>query len=398
MYRVEAEDDAGGKNVSSVESPPASVERLFGDEVPFPDPDESGVEVYALSTNDFFANVTGGAHRGGGVIGNALLSVTLDTGVVGMWNSGKIVAEGIGIYGRQPSSVVGDYEYSSSIDGPDTVELYEFFYEHVLLNDRLSILAGIHDYTIDFAVTEYGWDFINSSFWTPATMTQYFFSFYPTTGLGTRAKLQVSDDIYMMAGVYDGNATDQDQVRKVAWGLNSTDGALSLGEVGVAQSREEERPYKVAMGGWYNSGRFASADGGFMHSNWGSYLVGQMLLWSEDANFKRGLGGFFQIGQAAPKKNFNTWYFGGGLRYQGPFTSRDNDVVGVGLTYARIGEVFREANPGTDLYEGVIEVMYRASVTDYVALTPSVQYISNPGASSDLNDAVVLYLRTEVVL
>ena len=396
--QIEAQELPGSLPESRLEAPPVSVERLFGEEVPFPDPESSGVEVYAIAINDFYSNVTGGKNRGGGVMGNAFLSVSIDTDKLGLWNSGKLIVEGIGIYGRRPSEVVGDYQYSSSIDGPDAIELYELFYEQALFNGRLSLLAGIHDYSLEFAVTEYGWDFINSSFWTPATMTQFFFSFYPTTGLGSRAKLNLSEDAYIMAGVYDGNPTDQEQTRSMDWGLSSSDGAHTLGEVGIAHSRDQERPYKLALGGWYNSGEFPSANGDTMHSNFGSYVVGQMLVWSEDTSYTRGLGVFCQLGQADPKKNFNTAYFGGGLRYKAPFTSRGEDVVGIGLNYARTGDVFRETNPGTDSFEGVTEVMYRAQVTPYLALTPSVQYIANPGAYSDLSDSVILYVRSEVLM
>ncbi len=377
---------------------PASIQRLFGKAVPFPDPDNSGFELYALSLHDAYANTTGGAQRGGGVISYIDLSLTIDTEKANWWNGGKVVLEGIGVYGRQPSKLVGDYQYSSSIDAPQTMEPYQLYYEHTFLDGTLSWLAGVHDYSLDFAVADYGWDFIHSAFWTPSTLTQIWWSFYPCTGLGTRAKLQMSDSLYLLAGAYDGNPTDQSNIRKIDWGLSKKDGAHTLVELGLAQSNEGQRPYKLALGGWYNSGEFDSADGGTMRANSGTYLVGQTLLVREDDTYERGLGGFFQVGQADNTRNFNSWYFGAGLRYKGVFNSRPDDVLGLAWGRAQIGSTYRDANPGTDSFEGNAELTYRALVKPWLTLQPAVQLISNPGANSSYDDSVLLYLRTEILL
>ena len=376
---------------------PPSLQRLFGETIPFPEPETSGFELYALAMQDVYANTTGGAHKGGGIIGNLFLSLTVDTEKAGWWHGGKFVLEGIGIYGRQPANVIGDYQYTSSIDAPDGVELYELFYEHTFFDDRLSILAGVHDYTLEFAVAEYGWDFIHSSFWNPSTMTQFWGSFYPTTGLGSRAKLKLSDTGYLMAGVYDGNPTNQDNTREIVWGLSKKDGAQTLLELGVSQSEEGQRPYKLALGGWYNSGEFQSADGGIMHANSGTYLVGQALLVSEDETFERGLGGFMQVGQADNTRNFNTWYIGAGLRYKGLLSARPDDILGIAWGRAEIGTTYRNANPGTDSFEGDVELTYRSVIRPWLTIQPAVQLITNPGASPNYDDAVVLYLRSEVL-
>jgi porin len=377
---------------------PPSLQRLFGETVPFPNTDETGFELYALAMQDVYANTTGGASRGGGIIGNLYLSVTVHTEKAGLWTGGKFVAEGIGVYGRMASKVVGDYQFSSSIDAPDTIEPYQLYYDHSFFGERLSIAAGIHDFSLDFAVLDYGREFIHSAFWTPSTMTQTWWSFYPATGLGSRAKIKLSDSSYVIAGVYDGNPTNQENYREIDWGLSKKDGAHSLFEVGVSESKEGHCPYKLAVGGWYNSGEFESADGGLMHANSGTYMIGQTLLVSEDETYERGLGGFFQVGQADNTRNFNSWYFGAGLRYKGVFNSRPNDVLGIAWGRAQIGSTYRNTYPDTDSFEGNAEFTYRAEIQPWLIVQPSLQLITNPGAFPEYDDAVILYLRSEVLL
>jgi porin len=379
--------------------PPDSIKRLFGDTIPYPDPESSGVTLYTLLMHDAFVNTTGGNDRGGGAIGNFYLSLDLNTEKLKLWESGNLHLEGVGIYGRSPAKVVGDYQYTSNIDSPDTIEPYQLYYEHTFFDERLSWLFGVHDYSLEFAVVDYGWDFVHSSFWTPATMTQLWWSFYPTTGLGSRAKLQISESAYLMAGVYDGRPSSQDNNRRIDWGLSKTDGAHTLVELAIDESSEGVRPYKVALGGWYSSGEFEGADGSTMRANSGSYLIGQTMLYGEDGDFERGLGGFMQISQAAITRNFNTWYFGGGLRYKGLLSTRPEDVLGIAWARAEIGSRYRENDPGAaDSYESNVEVTYRAGVLPWLVLQPAVQIVRNPGADPGLDDAVVLYLRSEVLL
>jgi porin len=266
------------------------------------------------------------------------------------------------------------------------------------MDGRLSWLAGIHDYSLDFAMLDYGWEFIHSGFWTPSTMTQIWWSFYPCTGLGSRARLKLSESSYLMAGVYDGNPTSQENYREIDWGLSKRDGAHTLVELGLSEAEEGKRPYKLAVGGWYNSGEFDSADGEVMRANSGTYLVGQALFYTEDESYERGLGGFFQVGQADNTRNFNTGYFGVGLRYKGLLSSRPEDIFGVGVARAQIGSTYRDNNPGTDSFEGNGEITYRAVIKPWLTVQPSVQLIRNPGANSELDDAVLLYLRSEILL
>jgi hypothetical protein len=69
----EGANESSSTEAQDAELPP-SLQRLFGESVPFPDPDSTGYELYALAMHDAYVNTTGGANRGGGIVGNLFCS------------------------------------------------------------------------------------------------------------------------------------------------------------------------------------------------------------------------------------------------------------------------------------------------------------------------------------
>jgi len=360
--------------------------------------EEEGVRIEGFVSNDFWSNVAGGKSRGGGVIGNANLIVSLDTEKMGLWNDGDFVFWALGIYGRRPSDLVGDFQYTDSIDAPETFEVYEAYYEHSFHDDSIQVLAGIHDFSLEFAVLDYAYTFIGSSFITPPTITQYPFSFYPTTGLGSRIVVQVSEKLYSMVGAYDGKPGDIDNYRSEQLTISKGGGIFTVGEVGWLEDAKDRLHFKLAVGAWYTSGTFTDPTGEEEIGNYGTYLLGQHQLWRENESDMQGLGAFIQVGQARNDRNTCNWYTGAGLVYKGPFDGRDEDVVGLGLADAQFSRDFKEYYETDEEGERVWELHYRARLTSAITVTPDVQYVMNPNANPDLQDAVVLFLRTEVAL
>ena len=374
---------------------------------------KDGFDLQLIAVNDIWGNTTGGDHRGVGVMGNLNIVLKIDTEVAGWWKDGAFTLYGIGIYGRRPVVAVGDFQYTSSIDAPETFEPYEAFYEHSFLEGQLKWLAGIHDLTLDFAILDYGFTFINSSFFTPSTMTQLPYSFYPNTGLGTRAILEATDKIYVMAGLYDGKPATAGGLKTVDLGFSRSDGLYTIGELGWRSRDANERHAKLAVGAWYSSGTFKDISGDDRSSNYGTYVLGELELWREEqiSELKlwqqqpseqqvndQGLGAFFQVAQAAQDRNLNPWYFGGGIRYKGLIPERDEDVLGFGVAMAYFGSSYRALTPGTEQSERTFELSYRALISPWLTLTPDLQYVLDPSGNPELEDALILYLRTEVAL
>ena len=264
------------------------------------------------------------------------LILSLDTAKMGWWEDGAFVFWGIGVYGRRASQVVGDFQYTSSIDAPDSVELYEAYYEHSFMEGSVDVLAGIHDFSLEFAVLDYAYTLINSSFVTPPTITQYPLSFYPTTGLGTRASVKFTDKVYGLFGAYDGEPVNFNDYRERTWSLSKREGIYSIAEIGWAEDDKTKPHTKVGLGAWYNSGAFTDATGQDYTGTYGTYLLAEHQLWQEIDGPEQGLGMFVQVSQARNDRNTCPWYYGAGFSHTGVFPGRDQDVAAMGVADALI--------------------------------------------------------------
>jgi porin len=359
---------------------------------------EHGLNLEVLAINDSWGNIRGGKDRGVGSIGNMNVIVEADTEKLGMWGDGSFTFWGIWIYGQRPSDAVGDYQFTSSIDGPQELEPYEAYYEHSFLDGRITWLAGIHDFTLDFGILDYGFTFINSSFFTPSTITQVPYSFYPNTSWGTRGIFKATEDTYAMLGFYDGKPISNNGINTIDFSVSEQDGLYSIGELGIKGHSSSGYYRKVAFGAWHCSGDFSDISGLNAQTNYGTYLLGEHELWKEAAGSDQGFGAFAQVAQAQPGRNLNSWYYGGGLRYKGLVPDRDDDVIGVGIAFAQFSNEAREANPGLESNEHTYEVSYRAPLTGWLTLTPDAQFVVNPSGNPDLANDLILYVRSEVTL
>jgi porin len=359
---------------------------------------EQGYTFEIFAMNDTWGNTTGGIYRRASTLGNLYTMAEVDTEKAGWWDAGRLHFEGVYIYGSRPLRAVGDFQYSSSIDSFETYDIWEAYYEHSICDDQFKVLIGIKDLTREFAVLDFAYHGINSSFTTPSTITQYGYSFYPTTGLGIQAEAKTSDDTYLLAAVYDGKPTDPITWRSRDYGLSSRDGAYFISEIGYKDRENPDSYGKLAVGAWHNTGQFTDINGYERTGNTGVYLIGERMLLAEAEGSSQGLGVFGQAGQAAQDRNANSWYFGGGLHYQGLIPDRDDDELMLAANMATFSSKYRETYPGTEYAERVVELSYRAIITPYLTLTPDIQYINNPGGDPTRTDAVILYLRSEVLL
>jgi porin len=80
--------------------------------------------------------------------------------------------------------------------------------------------------------------------------------------------------------------------------------------------------------------------------------------------------------------------------------ARPEDSLGLGIAWAHVGSPYAavcafDGTPATSA-ETLVELVYRADVTPWLALVPNLQFVSAPGALQGAGDSWVVGLRFEM--
>ncbi len=102
----------------------------------------------------------------------------------------------------------------------------------------------------------------------------------------------------------------------------------------------------------------------------------------------QGLSLFARTGFARQDRSEISHSFQIGLNYTGLIPNRDSDALALGLSHAKVSDDLPEHTAET-----VIEIAYEFIWNDEFILQPSVQRLSDPGATGKLEDALVLGFR-----
>ena len=376
----------------------------------------SGLTVGVSSTNIYQQNMRGGTStndKRGRFNGAYGLEVAADfERLFGL--------EGIGFY----ASSDGAWSQSGDIDGASvgsafgvngeggsrrSLDVTQLWFEGAVLDGDLRIRAGkmkiaggfeCGGQTVAFDTGTYAGDtatqFINGGLGGNAIIP------FPSKGIGAAFFYNPGDVWYAAFGVADAQADDRETGFNTA--MTDEDYFFYIFETGVTPQIESS---KGPLGGAYRVGlwvhgqdkaRFSNGDN--YRDDTGVYLSCDQMIFKENDGDEdtQGLGAFFRWGYANSDLNEigNFWSFG--FSYQGAFDGRDDDVLGVGMAHG----VFSDqagANGGagyTENSETAYEVYYNAAVNDNLSISPSLQYIVDPGGTNAATDALVLGVRAVV--
>lgn len=387
--------------LAHVEPPPENIApaEQSADETP-------AITLSVVYTADIWRNARGGVRMGWRYLDNLDVALTVDAERALGWDGATVFLYGLYNNGRSLSDdLVGDVQVISNIDaGVRAARLYEAWIEQRLMDDRLSLRAGLYDLNSEFDTTESGGLFLNSSHGIGPDFSQTGEngpSIFPATSLALRAEYRFSDNWLVRAAVLDGVPGDPERPRRTTIKLGDGDGALLVGEANYLDDRT-----KVAVGVWRYTARFEdilrSQLGGQpveRSGNDGAYMLVERKLASETGDRDQGLSAWLRLGVADARFNAVGRYVGGGLVYTGPFEGRDEDQLGLALGRVRFGSPYRHVaelgGESLGTHETNVELTYRMPLTPRLTLQPDVQYVINPGGVPGRSDAVVVGLRTE---
>jgi porin len=316
-----------------------------------------------------------------------------------------ILAEGGWSPGLDAFSVGSLFNVNADALGDEAVMVSECWYEQAFLEDRLRVRVGKLDLTGGFECRGCPVSFDGNSFANDET-TQFLNGAlvnnptipFPDRGIGAIVHAEWIKGWYVSAGVGDTQADARETGFNTAF--KGPDYFLSLYETGVVADLPSGRgPLKGAYraGLWYDPQPKEKFDGtGWNRDDVGLYVSADQMVWRESADPEedQGLGLFGRFGLADPDVNPIRAFYSIGGQYRGLIPGRDEDVLGVGLGYGRLTDE-PEADFTSD-HESVLEVYYRICLPRGIEVSPSLQYVSDPGGQGDVQDAVILGVRIQM--
>ncbi|TSD82976.1 carbohydrate porin [Mycobacterium sp. KBS0706] len=395
--------------------------------------EDIGIELKAQETSEVLGNITGGVHRGVIYEGATLATLSVDTEKLLGFGGGTFNVSGFQIHGKGLSANnLDNLNVASGIEAKPSTRLFELWYEQSILNGGVSIRIGQQAADQEFAVSQYGGLFVNSGFgW--ATLTAIDLPSggpaYPFATPGVRVKVQPTDDLALLVGLYNGDPDDNGS----GTSFRVDKGALLIGEVEYSvnsSGTDTGLPGTYKVGAWYNSNSFPDQRFGtdglslaepvsngvpLLHrGDWGIYALADQMIYRVPGTKDQGLGLFGRIMAAPSDRNQISFYVNAGANYKGMIRGRPDDTAGIGVIYSRIGDTARNLDADTVTVSGnprpirdaetVLEVTYQAQITPWWTLQPDFQYVFSPGGgipdpsrpSKMIGDAAVLGLRATI--
>ncbi|MEP6830746.1 MAG: carbohydrate porin [Rhizomicrobium sp.] len=405
---------------------------------------DAGIQIGGDEIFDALANPVGGHKQGATFEGRLELFTNIDLGPAAGWKGALFHANAYLIHGNGLSyDDVGNLLTIGNIGTTPGTRLFSAWLQQSFLDGALSIRAGQIAADDEFFVSQYAGLFINSTFGWPSILGINLPSggpAYPLATPGLRIRYAVSPSLIVSTGVFNGDPAPQGpgnpQLRDAAGTNFRLDGGLFwIGELAYSASiamNQDSLPGTYKLGGWVHDGAFAdqrfdttgrsladpaSSDlPALHHGDYGGYVIADQLLWRAEGNSDRGLGIFFRAGGDPADRNLITFHLDGGLTYAGLLPGRDNDVLGIGMSYEQVSAAQRHLTgdlrnytsvPHLPDFESALELSYQAQLAPWCVVQPDAQFIIHPGArlpnptdpsGRALRNALVLGMRTAVSL
>ena len=374
----------------------------------------SGIEAGLSLTQIYQQNVRGGIskHRKAGrYTGSYDLELNADLEkLLGIQRAGLYMhIEGGWSGGIDVSSVSSAFGVNGDAGGDEVIFVSELWYEQALFGDCVRIRIGKLDLTggfehrgcpVAFDCSGYANDetsqFLNSALINNPTIP------FPDRGLAAVIHYGPTEGWYASAGIADAQADARET------GFNTTFGDedyfFSIFETGFTPQLDSangplQGAYRAGL--WYDPQPKAGSDyadaGKSYRDDVGFYLSCDQMLVKESADLQdsQGLGAFFRYGYSDSKRNDITDFFSLGIQYQGLIEDRDEDVLGVGFAHGTFSD--KASSSYTNDYESIIELYYNAQLTAWLNISPSIQYVANPGGIRGVSDAVILGTRIQML-
>ncbi|MBR0191481.1 MAG: carbohydrate porin [Thermoguttaceae bacterium] len=277
---------------------------------------------------------------------------------------------GEGVDGRIPTlSGFNDHAW-----GDDSIQISELWYEHKFLDGHFRGRLGKIDMTSDFDTNEYAncehEQFLSSGFINNLAIE------FPDYAFGGMLWWEPIDQFSVGLGVQSNSGWDDV--------FHNVFAILEVGWHPVFNGHQGN--YRFF--GWTSAHSESEGEDGTMVDAYNNRGWG----FSFDQEITCHFGLWCRYGSQL-NEDFNDIksHVSAGFQFMN-FFWRPDDTFGVGYGLAEITDALRDSldNAGNESH---LEIYYRCQLRDWLAITPNVQWVKNPGGNADENDVVVVGFR-----
>ena len=408
-----------------------------------------GVTLTILENVEVFGNLSGGVQQSLEPKGLTTVTLQMDTEKAFGLKGGTLNVSGLQVYGGELNADnLLVLQTLSDIDAPVGVRLWELWYQQKF-GDKFDVKIGEQSLDEEFTIAPTANTlFINGVSGWPGLPTVDLPGggpAYPLAGLGVRGRVQVTDSVTVLAGVFNGSPIPFDSPNTPRSNPNGVSFPLDVGTLAIAElqyafgagaqgkpNADGPLPGAYKIGAWYNSYKFddqqtdtiglplASPLSNGMpatpHGDFSLYGVMDQMIWRSKDNSSRSLNVFFRpMFTPYQDRNLVSASVNAGLGLHAPLPGRDNDAFGVemGTVWASSGASnfdrqmqFFQPSVYTPIRssETFIEATYQFQALPSWVIQPDVQYFINPGMgianpaapTQRIKNEFVVGLRTNV--
>jgi porin len=401
-----------------------------------------GVTLNITENAEVFGNPTGGVKQGFEVNGLTTVTVQLDTQKAFGLSGGTLNVSGLQIWGGFLSqSNLLNLQTVTGIEAFPSIRLWELWYQQKF-GDKFDVKIGEQSLDQEFIISANSAYFLNSMMGWPMLPTSGLPAGgpdYPLAVLGVRGRMQVTDAVTVLAGIFNGSAiplntpnTQLSNPNGVSFPLNSVYAIaeLQLTTPGLGAPAKVNDDYKI--GAWYDSWEFNDQEYDNMgvplasplsdgipakhQGNYSIYGVMDKVVWLPKDQTSRYLSVFVRpMFTTLQDRNLIAFSVNGGFTLRQPLPGRDNDVFGLGFGVARVSTGAAAFDRDLQFFEPTVytpvrsaetflEATYQAQVLPSWQIQPDIQYVINPGAgivnrndpTQKIKNEFVIGLRTNI--
>jgi len=338
---------------------------------------------------DLAVNLRGGNQQGVAWLGQLNTIFELPMRFPGRWGSSIFHLHFLVTHGTSLSSLVGDMQVVSNIEAPGRATFFELWYMHRLNHHHFKL--GLIDVNSEFLYTDWALPLVNSSFGIQPTLSVNIpLSIFPISALGMVWNYDISDWLKSKTGLFDGQPNIQSRSQVLPdLNLGMHEGFFLIQEFNAILGQSSDLS-SMKLGAWIHTGDFQSHKGRNSGKNFGLYMIFDKQV----ARLGKGtLYGWVKSGVTPNDCNTIRHFHGGGLTYQNPFGSCEQDIISVAVASAFFCNAYKD-ELFLNNHETAIELTAKKH-WNFMAIQPDIQYILNPSGNNHLKNPLCFILRAQ---